>query len=111
MKRLALATALVATLAVPAFAQSQSSGFAVMHFNMFADNASELQMVPTGDAPVSMQLVPGSTLAQVFAELNMDADAAMDLQGQAGVTIIMSDPTHAAEIFRRLMEASREDDN
>jgi hypothetical protein len=105
MKRLALATAITAALAAPAFADSHAASFAVMHFNMFADNASELLMEPAGDGPVTMQLVPGSTLAEVFAQLNMDADVAMDVSGQTGVTIIMSDPAHAEEIFRRLMRA------
>lgn len=109
MKRLAIATALATAFAAPAFADGHTNSFAVMHFNMFADNASELIMEPAGDGPVTMQLVPGSTLAQVFAELNMDADNAMNVSGQDGVTIIMSNPTYAAEIFRRLQLA--DDDN
>jgi len=109
MKRLAIAAALAASFAAPAFADGHTGSFAVMHFNMSADNTSEIVMTPASDAPVTMQLVPGSTLAEVFAELNMDADTAMDINGGAGVTIIMSDPAFAAAIFARLMAA--DDDN
>lgn len=112
MKRLALAATLAATaFAAPAFADGHTNSFAVMHFNMSADNASELIMTPGADAPVSMTLVPGSTLAEVFSQLNMDADNVMNVNGGNGVTIIMSGAAseQAAEIFRRLMEA--DDDN
>ena len=61
-------------------------------------------MVPGADAPTSMALTPGSTLADVFAELNMDADAAMDVNGTNGVTIFMAGNSEAAAaIFARLM--------
>lgn len=110
MKRLALAAALAAsTIAAPAFAQSQASEFAIMHFNMDADSTGDRRMSPSGLTTV--ELTPGSTLADVYSHLNMDADRAMDVAGSgAGVTIVMSDPAYAAEIFRRLMQEGREDE-
>ncbi len=111
MKRLALAATLAATaFAAPAFADGHNAGVTVMHFNMSADNASELVMTPGSDAPMSMALTPGSTLADVFAQLNMDADVAMDVNGANGVTVIMTGNSEAAAaIFARLMAA--DDDN
>lgn len=110
MKRLALAAALAVTsFAAPAFADGHTTQFAIMHFNMDADNLGDRRMTPTGLMTVDLQ--PGSTLSEVFSHLNMDADRAMDVSGDgAGVTIVMSDPAHAAEIFRRLMAESMGDD-
>lgn len=107
MKRLALAATLAATaFAAPAFADGHAANITAMHFNLSADNASELLMVPGADAPTSMSLVPGSTLAEVFEQLNMDADVAMDVSGANGVTIFMSgSPEATAAIFARLMAA------
>lgn len=111
MKRLAIAAVLAAsTIAAPAFAQSEASQFAIMHFNMDADSTGDRRMTPSGLTTVD--LTPGSTLADVFSHLNMDADRAMDVAGSgSGVTIVMSDPAHAAEIFRRLMQESLEGEN
>lgn len=110
MKRLALAATLAATaFAAPAFADGHTTQFAIMHFNMSADNSSEVIMLPQGDS-VMADLAMGTTLAEVFAQLNMSAENMSELTGQAGtVTILMSDPTHAADIFARLMAA--DDDN
>lgn len=112
MKRLALAATLAATaFAAPAFADGHSTQFAIMHFNMDADNSSQLIMQPQGDT-VMADLQMGTTLADVFAELNMSADNMGEIAGQNGtVTILMSDPTYAAEIFRRLAAESAGDDN
>lgn len=107
MKKLAIAATLAATaFAAPAFADGHAGNVTALHFNMSADNASELLMVPGADAPTSMNLQPGSTLADVFAELNMDADAAMDISGANGVTVfVMGGSDAAAAIFSRLMAA------
>lgn len=110
MKRLALAATLAATaFAAPAFADGHSTQFAIMHFNMDQDSFGDRRMTPT--ALTTVELTPGSTLADVFSHLNMDADSAMDVAGEgAGVTIVASEPAFAAEIFRRLMEESRGED-
>lgn len=110
MKRLALAATLAATaFAAPAFADGHTTQFAIMHFNMDADSTGDRRMTPTGLTTVDLSA--GSTLADVFAHLNMDADTSMDVTGDGpGVTIVMSDPAHAAEIFRRLMAESMGDD-
>ena len=111
MKKLALATALAAGMVGPALADGHSTSFAIMHFNMDQDNAANRRMVPS--ALTTVDLGPGSTLADVFSHLNMDADSAMDVRGggAGGVTILMSDPSAAADIFARLMAESREDEN
>ena len=110
MKRLALAATLAATsFAAPAFADGHTTEFAILHLNMSAENQSELIMVPQGDITMA-DLGMGSTLADVFSHLNLSAENMSELRGQGDtVTVIMSDPAHAAEIFRRLMEA--DDDN
>ncbi len=109
MKTLAVAAAFAATMTVPAFAQDAAS-FAVMHFNMDQDTANEMRMVPMGDGPVVVDLAAGSTLAEIFGHLNMDADRMSDLRGEGGVTIIMSDPGAAADIFALIMRESRDDE-
>lgn len=110
MKKLLLAATVAATsFTAPALADGHSTAFAIMHFNMDADSAGDIRMVPSGLTTVPLE--GNSTLADVFSHLNMDADSAMDLRGQgAGVTIIANDPAHAAEIFRRLMAESAEDE-
>lgn len=111
MKTFAIAAALAASITAPVFADGHTLGFAVMHFNMDQDSPGERSLIPMGMMN-NVQLTPGSTLAEVFSHLNMDADTQMDATGAGtgGVTIIMRDPTRAAEIFRRLAEESREDD-
>ncbi len=109
MKRLALAAALATSFAAPALADGHSTSFAIMHFNMSADSASEVIMTPNGEI-VTADLTMGSSLAQVFSHLNLSAENMSDLRGESGfVTVIASDPAAGAEIFRRLMEA--DDDN
>lgn len=109
MKRLALATALAAAVAAPAFADGHTTQFAIMHFNMSQDNASEMRMTPSGDIMMA-DLGMGSTLSDVFTQLNLSAANMSELRGDGEtVTIIASDPAHAAAIFERLMAA--DDDN
>ena len=108
MKKLVLALAATAALAAPAFAQS-TTDFAIMHFNMDASSGSDIRMSPAS-APMMADLSVNTTIADVLAHFNMDADSFSQLQGQSGVTIIMSDPAHAAEIFRRLQAESLEDE-
>lgn len=106
MKSLALATALAASLAIPAVAQDHAS-VAIMHFNMDEDTPGEMHMVPMGMTTV--QLSDNATLSEVFQHLNMDENP-IETAGSNGVTIIMSDPAHAADVFRMLLEESRGDD-
>lgn len=109
MKSIMYAAVASLAFAAPVFAQSDHVRFAIMHFNMDADNASEMRMVPMGDAQV-VDLNDNATLLEVFNHFNMDADSLSDVRGQAGVTVIMGDPSYAAEIFERLMEESRENE-
>lgn len=108
MKSIILATLASAALAAPAFAQS-TTDFAIMHFNMDADTPSDIRMLPQG--PIrTMMLEDGTTLMQVYEQFNLDADTLADIRGQNGVTVIMSDPSHAAEIFRRLKAEGMSDE-
>lgn len=106
MKKLAIAALTATTLmAAPAFAQSASS-FAIMHFNMDQDSAGDVVMTPAGDAPVVVELAPGSTLSDVFGELNMSFDSASDIDGTNGVTVITNTNSAAAQaIFDMLRES------
>lgn len=108
MKRLALAAAISAAMVAPAFAQD-STGIAIMHFNMDEDSQSDVRMVPAGDI-VTVDLDETATLSDIFSRLNMDEDSVADMRGGNGVTIVMTDPSRAADIFAMLMEASREDE-
>ena len=104
MKTLALAAALAASVAAPAFADGHAAQFAVMHFNMSQDMVLEMRN-PNGEIMMA-DLGMGSTLADVFTQLNLSAENMSELRGTGEtVTIIASDPAHAAEIFQRLMAA------
>lgn len=111
MKKIALAAAVATAFAAPAFADGHTTGFAIMHFNMDQDSSGDRSMVPAGMVNTS-DLNAGTTLAEVFGRLNMDADSMMSETGTNpnGVTIIMSDPSRAADIFRRLMAESAMDE-
>ncbi len=108
MKSLAIAASVAAFLSVPAFAQS-TTDFAIMHFNMDADNQGEIIMTPASE-PMMADLSMNTTLAEVLEHFNMDIESMSDLRGTNGVTIIMSDPGAAAEIFARLRAESAEDE-
>lgn len=109
MKRLALATALATSLAAPAFAEGHTTAFAILHFNMSADNTGEIIMDPRSDIMMA-DLTMGSTLSEVFRILNLDADNMSELRGQGDtVTVIMSNPSFATDVFERLRAA--DDDN
>ncbi len=105
MKTLALATALAASIAAPVFADGHTTQFAIMHFNMSLDNAQEMRMTPSGEITMA-DLGMGSTLGDVFTQLNLTAENMTELRGTGEtVTVIASDPAHAAAIFERLMAA------
>jgi len=108
MKKLALALAATAVMGAPAIAQD-TTDFAIMHFNMDVDNLGDIRMTPAS-APMMADLSSATTISDVLQHFNMDADSFSELEGQSGVTIIMSDPTQAAEIFRRLRAESQEDE-
>ena len=105
MKRFALAAALATSFVAPAFADGHTTQLAIMHFNLSEDTTREFIMTPSGDIMMA-DLGMGSTLGDVFSQLNLSAESMSDLRGEGEtVTIIASDPAHAAEIFQRLMAA------
>ncbi len=108
MKTIAITLAALALSGASAFAQS-STEFAIMHFNMDADNRDEIIMTPSSE-PMMADLSEETTIGEVLDHFNMDVDSTLMQAGRSGVTIIMSDPTHAAEIFERLRAESLEDE-
>jgi len=111
MKKFALIAAVAAaTVAAPAFAQSNSSAVAIAHFNMSADNISEsITLRPRGNTTV-VSTRGASPLSTAFAILNRSADNVQDLRGQNGATVISGTPAFGADIFARLRAASLEDE-
>lgn len=100
--------ALSLMMAAPAYSQS-ALDFAIMHFNMDVDSRGEFVMVPSSQ-PMMVDLSENTTLAEVLEHFNMSIDSEGELSGQNGVTVFMSDPTYAAEIFERLRAESRSDE-
>lgn len=112
MKALMYAAAASLALTAPVMAQSNSDArnFAIMHFNMDEDSNMNVRMIPTGDAQI-VDITDEQTLLDIYRHFNMDADSMADVRGLgAGVTIIMSDPTYADEIFNRLRAESLSDE-
>lgn len=110
MKTLIYAAAASLALAAPAMAQSDATNFAIMHFNMDEDSNMNIRMIPSGDAQI-VDITDDQTLLDVYSHFNMDVDSMSDLRGQGeGVTVIMTDPTRAQEIFARLRAESAEDE-
>jgi hypothetical protein len=108
MKRIMLTLAALTLSGTAAFSQS-STEFAIMHFNMDADSRDEIIMTPSSE-PMMADLNEETTIAEVLEHFNMDEDMALEQAGRSGVTIIMSEPTYASEIFERLRAESREDE-
>ncbi|MEM7722567.1 MAG: hypothetical protein AAF376_09350 [Pseudomonadota bacterium] len=111
MKKFALAAAAAALVAGPALADEANRSFAIMHFNMDEDSADEMRMVPEGN-PIIVDLGADTSLAELFAQFNMQEDMfdAQRGQGANGVTIIMSDPGAAADVFAMIRAESAEDE-
>jgi len=110
MKALIYAAAASLALAAPAMAQSDATNFAIMHFNMDEDSNMNIRMIPSGDAQI-VDITDDQTLLDIYRLFNMDVDSMSDLRGQGdGVTVIMTDPTRAQEIFARLRAESAEDE-
>lgn len=107
MKKLALMAAMTLALGAPAFAQS-STDIAIMHFNMDKDRTSDLRM-SSGEV-VMVDSTDSEALAQALANFNLSEDSLTDMRGLDGVTVIMSDPKFAAEVFRRIMAESAENE-
>jgi hypothetical protein len=95
-------------MAAPAFSQS-STDFAIMHFNMSADNRDEIIMTPASEG-MMVDIGPDTTISEVLEHFNMDEDMTLERSGRSGVTVFMSDPTYASEIFERLRAESLEDE-
>lgn len=111
MKKFALAAAAAAMVAAPAIADESGRSFAIMHFNMDEDSADEMRMVPEGN-PIIVDLGRDTSLAEIFAQFNMQEDMFTSQRGQGanGVTIIMSDPGFAADVFEMIRAESLEDE-
>jgi|SRR6056297_330073 len=108
MMKIYIPLAVSLMMTVPAYAQSALE-FAIMHFNMDADSAGDITMVPSSQ-PMMVDLSENTTLAEVLEHFNMSIDSQSDRAGQNGVTVFMSDPTYAAEIFERLRAESLSDE-
>ena len=108
MKKIVLLTALAASLAAPAFADT---AFAIRHFNQDADSIGDLRMVPDADASVVVSTNRRSTLATAFGVLNVGADTPAELRGVTGATVITGGHSaEAAAIFAQLRAESLEND-
>lgn len=104
MKRIALITAVAATLTAPAFAASDAAVFAIQHFNQDIDQTQDRAVLPLIDEQntVTASTRGNTVLADVFAHFNQDADNSSDLRGVVPATIVASEPTYGADIFRAI---------
>lgn len=107
MKKLALACIAALAFAAPAAAQS-TTDIAILHFNMDADSPSDLRM-SSGEV-LMVDSTDTAALQEALDNFNMSADRLSDTRGSGGVTVIMSDPKFAGEIFRRIMAESAENE-
>ncbi len=101
--------ALITGVAGPLAADSME--FAIEHFNASEDRASDHR---TYSGPAGLQVtasaMDGRPVGFALDILNASASRAGDIQGERGVTIVSGQPSHAAEIFDRLHEESRDND-
>lgn len=80
-----------------------------MHFNMSAMGNNEFIM--SADEGTMIMLDENTTLAEAISRFNSSEDSAGDRVGDTGtVTVFMSDPTYAAEIFERLRDETMGDE-
>lgn len=110
MKKIALITALVTSVAAPAFAQSALE-LAVENHNMSANRQSDQIMVSPADITLGTTVSTrgDAARAQAIANYNASADSASDRIDGRFVTVFASEPGHAADIFAQLAAESRED--
>lgn len=111
MKKIALITALVASVAAPAFAQSALE-VAVQNYNASAEGTSDQIVLAANELTMGTTASSrsGSALAQAIANHNASADTASDRIDPNFVTVFTGTPAHAADIFARLAEESRGED-
>jgi hypothetical protein len=95
MTRIALTTALIATIAAPPF-EDDSMKFAVGQFNQSYDSVSEVITLPATDVGVTVSS-RSTLITDVQDRLNQSYDSVSDIQ--AGGTIFASEPAFAADIF------------
>lgn len=100
MTRIALIAAAAALLALPAAAQTARLS-AIEHFNLFADNASEI-IAPNG---VGTQAEASGAVSTALDVFNGSKDGVTRIEGRTGVTLVSGTPEHGAEIFDRLNAA------
>lgn len=108
MKKLIALTAVAASLAAPAFADTS---FAVRHFNQDKDSVIERIAVPTTADGTIVSTNNRSGLSVAFDIFNASADSAGDLRGLNGATVFSASPSRAAaDIFADLRAESLEDE-
>jgi hypothetical protein len=98
MTRIALTTALIATIAVPAFADN-SMKFAVEQFNESYDSVSEIITLPATNVGVTVSS-RNTLISEVQDRLNQSYDSVDNIR--TGGTIFASEPAYAADIFEAL---------
>ncbi len=110
MKKIALITALVTSIAAPAFAQS-ALDVAVENHNMSANRQSDLIMVPNGELTLGTTVSTrgNAARARAIAVHNASADSVGDRIDGRFVTTFSNTPAHAADIFAEIAAQARED--
>lgn len=106
MKNLIALTAVVASLAAPAFADT---AFAIRHFNEDKDSVLERIAVPTVSEGVVVSTNNRSDLSTAFDVFNASADSVGDLRGLNGAVVLNGGHSDAAAaIFAELRAESLE---
>ena len=108
MKKLALITAIAASLAAPAFADATA---VIQHFNQDADSFMDVRSIPSSDGSVTVSTNNRSAQAAAFAVFNASASSQGDLRGLNGATLVQSHQSDAAAaIFADLRAAGLENE-
>lgn len=108
MKTLIAVSAIAATLAVPAFADT---AFAVRHFNQDIDSVLDRSVVPAASQAVVVSTNSRSALSEAYEVFNASVDSQGELRGLNGATVVQSQPTDAAaDIFADLRAESLENE-
>jgi len=108
MKTLIAVSAIAASLAVPAFADT---AFAVRHFNQDIDSVTELATVPAPAQGVTVSTNSRSALSEAYKLFNASVDSQGELRGVNAATVWQSQPSgEAAEIFADLRAESLENE-
>lgn len=108
MKNLIALTAVVATLAAPAFANAD---FAISHFNQDKDSVIERIAQPAASESAVVSTNNRSDAAVAFGIFNASVDSVSDLRGLNGGTLINGGHSAVAtEIFAELRAESLENE-